>query len=173
LGVVVLATAFPDSASAQAGTELESVMAAFVHRFAQFVQWPDAALSGHNELRICVAAPGPFVGAMQRTVAGRDLLGRAFVIREVGERDDVLGCHVLFISSLADRPRPLIDAVKGQSVLTVGDAGDFLELGGIINLRVVDRRIRFAIDAAAADQAGLRLSSHLLSLAVELRGAGQ
>ena len=42
--------------------------------------------------------------------------------------------------------------------------------GGIVRLRSVDGRIRFDIDVAAAQRAGLRVSSQLLQLALTVRG---
>lgn len=41
----------------------------------------------------------------------------------------------------------------------------------VVQLRVVESRVRFEIGATAAQQAGLRLSSQLLRLALNVRGA--
>ena len=163
--------AFP--VAAQSGVEADPVMAAFVHRFTQFVEWPQGALSGSDEMVICVAGSDEFLATLQGVVRGNVLGGRPIVAREARSPQEVRGCHVLFVSFLASRPERFVAAARGLPVLTVGDSTDFLEAGGIINLRIVDRRIRFAIDAAAASQVGLRLSSQLLDLAVEVRGAGE
>ena len=55
--------------------------------------------------------------------------------------------------------------LKGASVLTMGDSNDFAEMGGIARLIVENDRMRFAINAAAADRARIQLSSKLLNLA--------
>jgi len=157
------------SAAAQSAVDPDPVMAAFVHRFTQFVEWPEAALDGRDEVVICVAGSRDLLERLEEIIAGDDLEGRPVVAREAGSPAAVPDCHVLFVSFLAPRSADFVTAARGLPVLTVGDPSDFLDVGGIIHLRIIDRRIRFAIDAAAASEVGLRLSSQLLDLAVEVR----
>jgi hypothetical protein len=164
-------TAWP--AAAQSGVDPDPVMAAFVHRFAQFVEWPDAVVAGSDDVRICVAGSRELLEQLQGIVAGEDLGGRPIVATEARSPADVPGCHILFVSYLSTRSADFVAAARGLPVLTVGDPSGFLDSGGIIHLRIIDRRIRFAIDAAAASEVGLRLSSQLLDLAVEVRRGGE
>ena len=46
----------------------------------------------------------------------------------------------------------------------------FIDEGGIVALRMINGRVRFDINVEAANQAGLRLSSQLLQLALSVRG---
>jgi hypothetical protein len=55
-------------------------------------------------------------------------------------------------------------------ILTVGDYGTFLDEGGIVKLLIIDGRVRFEVDLATAGRVGLRLSSQLLQLALNVRG---
>jgi hypothetical protein len=50
-------------------------------------------------------------------------------------------------------------------VLTVGDTDGFAQRGGAINFTLQARKVRFEINPAAAEQAGLKMSSQLLKLA--------
>ena len=54
-------------------------------------------------------------------------------------------------------------------MLVVTDADDGLALGGIINFRLVDRRVRFEISLEAADRNDLTVSSRLLAVALRVR----
>ncbi|MGE0158563.1 MAG: YfiR family protein [Gemmatimonadales bacterium] len=160
-------------AAAQTGMDARAVMAAFVHRFPQFVDWPESALEGRDRFEICVAADSDFLRRLQDLVADSEFEGRSVTVRAVGTRD-LAGCHVLFVSAAEDnRVGSFIQAVAGLPVLTVSDAPGFLDESGMIELRVIDRRIRFAVNAAAASQAGLRSSAQLLELALEVRGGGE
>jgi len=58
-----------------------------------------------------------------------------------------------------------VRGLKGSSTLTVGEAEGFAVLGGIINLTVEGNKVHFEVNRLAADRAGLRISSRLLSLA--------
>ncbi len=53
----------------------------------------------------------------------------------------------------------------GRGVLTVGEGDDFVRQGGIIAFVIENRRVRFDINQAAAENAALKLSSKLLSVA--------
>lgn len=55
--------------------------------------------------------------------------------------------------------------MHGASVLTVGENDQFAALGGMIQLVMENRRIRFKINSSAASECGIRISSKLLALA--------
>lgn len=172
LVAAVIATADADPALAQAGVEADEVIAAFVYRFPQFVEWPESALAGRETIDICVAEPNPFGGSLEELTQGEVLNGRPLVVRGVGGTGALDGCHVLFVSSATERAESLLREVADRPVLTIGESTGFLDSGGIINLRVVDRRIRFEVSATSALRAGLQLSSQLLALALAVHGSG-
>ena len=57
-------------------------------------------------------------------------------------------------------------------MLTICEAPGFCEQGGMLNLYEEDHRIRFEANPAAADQAGLKLRSTLLTLATIVKTKG-
>jgi hypothetical protein len=61
--------------------------------------------------------------------------------------------------------RAILLGLKGSSVLTVGDAPGFAILGGVINFVLDDGRVRFEINLKAAEQAHLKISARLLTVA--------
>jgi len=75
-------------------------------------------------------------------------------------------CHVLFICDSEKQNLPeIINLVKGRGVLTAADMDGFLEAGGIANFVMEDNKIRFQINATAAENAKLDIRSQLLRLA--------
>ena len=144
-----------------------SVKAAFLFNFAKFVEWPALAFKGPGDpIAICVLGQDPFGGALQDVVRGKTVANRTFVVRDISNAQEAIGCQIVFVSSSEQkRFRLLLDGLKGRSILTVGEGDDFTANGGIINLKLKDARVRIEIDAGAADRAGLRISSKLLSLA--------
>jgi hypothetical protein len=139
------------------------VKAAYLFNFARFVEWPADAQAG--PLTICVAGRAVFGDVLDETLRGETIDGRGVVAKVLLEPEP--GCHVLFVPRGATATA-YIRAAQGHPVLTVGEAPDFLALGGIANFILEGNNVRFEIDAAAADRAGLRVSSRLLRLA---RGA--
>jgi hypothetical protein len=109
-------------------------------------------------------------GLLEESVAS----GRPLEARRITSADGLDGCHLLFVSSISPLLEELLEATEGRPILTVGEGSDFLDEGGMISLRIFDRRVRFEVNAAAASAAGLGLSSQLLGLALDVRrGASQ
>jgi hypothetical protein len=151
----------------QTGSEFE-IKAAFLYKFASFVEWPHDARN--LPISICVVGQDPFGSALDRVVQDKKLNGRAFVIRRIKPGEAIGECHILFISaSERKRLKPELDRLQGAPVLTVGDMPAFCESGGAINFAMADNRVQLEINPTAAERAGLQLSSRLLSLAKIVR----
>lgn len=145
------------------GSEYE-VKAAFLYKFANFVEWP--ADERTSPLGICVLGHDPFGQALDSVVKGKSINGREFVIRRLKTNDAAGDCHVLFIGASENKQlTPILTRLRGLPVLTVGEVARFCENGGAINLVVSDRRVHLEINPASAERARLMLSSRLLSLA--------
>lgn len=160
----------PLAVRAQSGVDADQVMAAFVFRFPQFVQWPDSAVAAADHVELCVGEAEPVAAPLRDIVEGQRLNGRPLAVRTVGRPDEVDGCHLLFLPEHEPARHALLAAAHQRPVLTVGSSERLLEEGGMIRLFILDRRIRFEIDADAARKAGLQVSAQLLALAVRVRG---
>jgi len=172
LTAATLLFASPLWAQSKAPSEEYRLKAAFVYRFPQFVEWPPAALHGHEAITICVLRPHPFGTLLRELIAGETLNGRPLAIRDIQRPSAIDGCHVVFVPGAGTATaRAVLEAVGNHPVLTVGESSRFLDQGGVISLQVIDRRVRFEVSPAAAERIGLRLSSQLLRLAVRVRGA--
>lgn len=171
VAALTLITAIPAGLEARQDISAAArVKAAFLYRFPGFVEWPSQALAGRASLDICVLGPTPFGTLLDELVGGETLAGRALRARLVNGRD-LDACHVLFLPDDDSTARlTALQAVATRPVLTVSDADGFLEEGGVIQLRLADDRVRFEINAAAAERAGLRLSAQLLRLAIRVVG---
>jgi hypothetical protein len=143
------------------------VKAAFLFNFAKFVEWPAQAFNSHDEpFGICVLGPNPFGSSLDKVVQGKAVGNRQFVVREVRDAQQAGECHILFVSAAGwTRSRALLGEVNKCCVLTVGETGEFIPGGGMINLRLENARVRVEINPDAAERARLRISSKLLSLA--------
>jgi hypothetical protein len=142
------------------------VKAAFVYKFATYIHWPtetDAA----RPFVIGVIGTDPFGPALNDVVSAQRVRGRAVVIRKLNRPEDALHYDVLFISS-SERGslRQILAALGSAPVLTVSDLDQFAEQGGMIGLVTTeDNLVRFEINRAALDRAGLKAPSQLLRLA--------
>jgi hypothetical protein len=79
-------------------------------------------------------------------------------------------CQILFISSSeAHRLNKIIEELDKSAVLTVSDIPQFSQRRGMIQFVSEENRIRFEVNLAATERAGLTLSSDLLKVATVVR----
>jgi hypothetical protein len=154
---------------AQSASEYE-IKAAFLYKFASFVQWPGAAPgnppAGAGPLCIGILGSDRFGSSLDQVVRGKQVGGREFAVERFQSASQALHCDIVFISaSEQSRITEILEAFRGKPVLTVSEVPGFCERGGFINLKVLESAIRFEINVAAGERAGLRFSSKLLSLA--------
>lgn len=142
--------------------------AAFVSKFPQFVSWP--ATTHVDRLTICVVRPNPFGGELAALVEGESVNGRPLSVRQLDAAEPLEDCGILFVPAATRDRKALLQRAARLPILTVGESPDFLDVDGIVNLRVVADRVRFEINLPAAQRSGLQISSQLLRLAVSVRG---
>jgi hypothetical protein len=151
------------TATAQ-GRALElAVKAAFLTKFAAFVNWPAPVAAG--PLRVCVVGDDAFGTALDQAAQGQG----AVRVARLAEVDRESGCQVLYAAGSARQSVPqALQAVRGTPVLTVTDAGRG-STRGMIHFVVFQDRVRFHIDAQQAAQSGLSISSKLLALGLSVK----
>ncbi len=140
--------------------------AALLYNFLKFVEWP--ADTGTSRT-VCVLGEDPFGNALE-SIAGLTALGWTVEVRRFARAPEAAGCHLLFISSSeADRLPQVLEGLVDSSVLTVGEMRDFARRGGMIGLSVRRNKISLAINVDAYEQARLKISPQLLSVASVIR----
>jgi hypothetical protein len=145
-----------------------TVKAAFVLRFASYVEWPENAAPTDN-FTIVVLGASEIAVRMQTMATGRSVMNRPVQVRRIVRIEDMGNAQLLYVGN--DRRgslRELLAPLAGRSVLIVSDEENALDSGSTINLRVADQHVRFEVSLPAARQAGLRISSELLALAVRV-----
>jgi hypothetical protein len=143
----------------------EQVKAAYLYNFAKFVDWPaESFASPAAPIRLCVLNDQAFQSQLEQIVTGKNITGRPVLAIAVQTGEESRDCHILYINA-SQQPRHIFDLLQGTSVLTVGETKGFLEEGGIINFVCQGDQVHFQVNRKAAVQAGLRMSSRLLSVA--------
>jgi hypothetical protein len=145
------------------------VKAAYLFNFARFIKWKVAPVAD-GSFAICVLGVDPFGDALQRTVSGEKIDGRPVTTRHIRNTAEVQGCSIVFVSSSErSRLRSLLPQLASAGALTVSDLPDFADGGGMIEFVLQENRVRFRVNLAAAEKAGLTVSSELLRVAVAVK----
>ncbi len=144
----------------------ERVKAAFLYNFAKFVDWTGKDESGSASLLIGVVGDAVTARALEQAVQGKLLGRRPIIVRAINDPRELTTCNLVFLGWLeASRVKPVLEALRGAPVLTIGQAPGFVQMGGMIGLFQDDNKIRFDVNLGAAERAGLKISARLLALA--------
>ena len=151
------------------------IKAAFLFNFTQFIEWPTNAFTEVSApIVIGVLGDDPFGTLLEQTVEGELVHGRKVVIKRSKHPDDLKACHLLFISrSEKGRLHQIREALRGSPVVTVSDMEQFAGRGGIIGFIIHENKVRFEINLNATEEAGVKISSKLIKLAVTVRDERQ
>lgn len=174
IGVLIHGVCFGLSMPTSAQTVEESrVKAAYLYNFAKFVDWPPGAFRNPDDPAvICVVGDERTSDVLESAVIGKKANGRPVEARRPHSSAEFKSCHVLFIG-FSDRERiaQLLNGLQGSSVLTVGQSGQFIPLGGMINLALNHATIELEIDPEASNAVGVKISSRLLMVARLVKAA--
>ena len=164
LVAIVLFTLVSGMARAQATPEY-AVKAAFLVKFGAFVEWPADTFPPPNApFVIGVLGEDPFGADLDRSVQGATVQGRPVIVKRYQRVEQSRDAQILYISATTQERREyVLSRLRDENTLTVSDKSALP--GGIISFVIQDNKVRFEIDAEAAERAGLKLSSKLLALA--------
>jgi hypothetical protein len=146
--------------------------AALLIKVTAFVTWPDAEIKEAEKEKqpeqACIGILGddPFGETLDGLVQQTQADSRVSTVRRLTDDTQVSECQVVFVSaSRKESVRDIVAKASAGHVLTVGDFAGFAEAGGMVELKLEANRIALRINAKAIEDAGLEISSKLLSLA--------
>ncbi len=149
----------------------DAVKAAFLYRFAGYVEWPREAAPATTFV-IAVIDADAVARELEQLLPGHTIQGRSAEVHRITDVAQLGPAQMLYVGA-APRGglRTLIDAVGARPVLVVTDEERGLSAGSALNFLHEGRRVRFEVSLPAAERSGLRISSELLAVALRVRGA--
>ena len=165
---LMLALVFiPEIALGQDSAGEYELKAAMLFRLTRFVEWPATAYAdAQGPTVLCILGRDPFGDSLTTIASNQAAGGRPVQVRRIASNKEIRGCHVVYISS-SERKNiaQVLGALKGTSVLTVGEMAQFAARGGMIQFSLEEKQVRFEVNLEAASEADLKISSRLLVLA--------
>ncbi len=146
------------------------VKAAYLLNFGRFVRQADGQ-APRTSFDICLLGHDPMGQAIDELAANQAIDNRPLHVRRIPDVTQARGCAILFISADEDvHLREDLAILSSIDVLTVSDASDFLDRGGMIQFLLIQNHVRFAVNLSAVNHAHLTLSSELLRVASSVTG---
>lgn len=157
------------AAAAQPARLDVQVKAAYLYKFAGFVDWPAGAfVRPDSPLLIGVAGNDELAAQLEQLSAGRSVGSHPLAVRRLRRGDSAAGLHVLYIGG-PERWNELLASARGLPLLTVSDGPEVA--GNMIRFLVIDDHLRFEVALGQVAPSGLRISARLLAAAVRVTGA--
>jgi len=145
----------------------DAVKAAFLYRFASYVEWPSDGPA--QPLVIAVAGAEAVAGHLDELLPRVTVRGSTPEVRRISRVSELDGVHILYIGRNAlARTRGLRTAALTRPILIVTSDQGGLDSGAVINFFETDRNLRFEISLIAADRARLKIDAALLSVAARV-----
>jgi hypothetical protein len=162
-------TAIPGRiAGAEPSYSEEAIKAAYLHRFAAYVEWPGVEHPA-TAFTIGVLGADPVLRQLQRLLPAINVKGRAARVRPVATVGDLQDVSILYVGpGRLATARSLVAAAASRRVLVVTDEPGGLGAGGVINFVRRGPNVRFEVSQAAATRSGLKIDAALLGVAVRV-----
>ena len=164
---------FPARGRAQADKPRESlVKAAFLHKFASFVEWPEGTFARNDTpLRIGILGDDQVWRDLGELARDRDRDGRPVVVTRLNASDTLAGFHILYLKASTSSRIADIVALVPEGVLTIADSDGVHPRGSVLSFFLEEGRVRFGVSVQAAARQKLKLSPRLIAVARQVQGA--
>ena len=144
------------------GDPEDELRAAIVLSFLRYGEWSQTPAAG-APITIGVLGRTSFAGVLHRTLEGKSVNDHAVRVVDLKNAHDAPSCQVVYFAT--DKSADIKPALQGTAplhALAIGEAKDFLDWGGAVNLLVIDGHMSFEVSLEALERSGVSISSKLL-----------
>lgn len=153
--------------------EEHEIKAGFLFNFAGFTEWPSTKVAAADHpVIIGVHGSPPLAESLLGIAKRKTTVTPKREIRILNATAEARDCHLVFLGGTKISASTLTE-LKEARVLTVGDARDFVDKGGMIQFLTLGENVRFDVNLPIVEDAGIRISSRVLRLAHEVRPRGR
>lgn len=167
--LVTAIAVLPLAAFAQSEEALD-YKADFIVKLPKYVTWPDGAgTNAAGEVVVHVVGDSPLADKIAAAGASAD---PKVVVKEVSLDGDIAtGAQIVFTPTQeTSELAKFMKQVNGKPVLTVSDCHYFAKYGVMVNFVIKEEKgkekVKFEVNRHTLDDAGLKMSSQLLKLAI-------
>lgn len=148
-----------------------SIKAAYLYKFASYVEWPDGTFpSPQSPLVIGVIGDNELADELGRIVSGQTVQGHPVQTRRLQPDEPLAGVNVLLIGRLEGVAlQKVLANAREHAVVTVTESEDGFAQGSMINLLVVENKVRFEVALGPVESAHLHISARMLSAAYSVQ----
>lgn len=129
----------------------------------RYVEWPNSVeMPGDAILSICVLGDDMLATSLER-YHRMSLNGKKLVIEFLKKPRDIYHCNAVYVGyEMYDRIIPMLSSLAGKRIMSIADAADFHDQGGMIGVGVEGQNAKISINYSSVRFSGLIIRSRLL-----------
>ncbi len=141
------------------------IHAAMLYNFIKYVQWPNESEAG--TFVVGVMGEDNVYNTLKAWYDGKPKGSKKYSIKKLTSASEAADCQVVYLGKSKSRDFENIKGnISGKSVLTVTDGNGLGEKGSCINFKVVGGKLKFELNQGSVNDASLKISSQLASMAI-------
>lgn len=149
------------------GVDEYLLKAVFFERFTRFVEYHSPEQDHSEFFVITVLGENPFGDRLEQVYRDHPILNKKVKVIYAGQIDEIGIPDILYIGKdMRTALDELLVHIQGYKTITITDSPVFSGSGVMINLQVMDEKIRFEIDIEAAARQNIRFDRILLVNAI-------
>lgn len=143
------------------------VKATYIYHTGRYVTWPKNVFPKADSPFIVGVVGNSSIHRYLTAIAEKKTVHDRPLVIKNPSKDAWKNCQILFVDSSVDQEQrqEILQAVKDQPVLLMGESETFLDAGGHIYFAIVENRVRLRIALEPAQKKGFQFSSQLLRVA--------
>lgn len=140
---------------------------AFVERFTRFISWPDAMASS-DTVYLGIVGKGESFKELKTFFDNVKIQEKPVEVLNVVSLSSLERFHILFIEDETQFDITTVRSRLGEAgtTLTIGDEAHMASSGLMISFFLEESKLKFKVNTGEIEQAGFRVSSFLLKMAV-------
>ncbi len=171
--LLVIATfaPLPMVADSPARAGAESVKAVMTSIILRSAQWPDNAFKdGSSAFHLGIIGRNPPVKEFNAAFKGITISGRTVTVVSLKNPADIVGFQAVYFSETSeDVIVQTLALLAGRPVLSFGEHDALYRLGGVVNYRKVEGKLRFEFNRKSMEQSGVKVSAQVIRLALPIK----
>ncbi len=163
LSFLIFLTGF--SQGFQSTADEYNLKAAFIYNFTRFIEWPVSGVG--NNFIIGIVGDSPIDDPLAEIVATSTVNDKKIIITHFKKAEEISFCNILFIPKNSSIPlETVLEKAASKGTLIVSEKEGCGKKGTAINFLIINSKLKFEANMKALNDAGLKVSSQLLKLAI-------
>lgn len=147
------------------------VQAGFLYHFTKHIEWSVA--KQNTDLVIGVMGDASVIRAMEEMVQARNGSNtQKMVVRKINPTTDLSTCHIVYVQNgYIEQFNEASAKTNLTTVLIVSESATPAQKNICINFMLKEDKLRFTVNKAAIERAGLKISTDLVKLSIHVETA--